>query len=407
MESKLKRVKLSDLGRIVTGKTPSTKDQDNFGDKCFFITPRDIFGQRTVTFTERKLSETGKTKLRNYLIPAKSICVTCIGSDMGKVVMTTGESITNQQINSIIPNDTVVNPYYLYYCLKPMKEYLKSIAGGTTMPILNKSDFSDLVVDLPLLESQNKIVEILSSLDDKIELNNEMNKTLEEMAQIIFKAWFADFEPFKDGEFEETELGMIPKGWNIKSVYDYAKYINGTSFKNQEYAETGLPIIKIAELKDGIGEKTKYFNGEKDSKYYLKNNDILFSWSGNPDTSIDTFIWYKGDAILNQHIFRVIPNKASEYYFVYLMLKYLKPTFTNIARDKQTTGLGHVTVKDLKDLKFVYDENVVWKFSQYVKPLVDRMVGNYRNIEELKNIRDTLLPMLISCEIRLNNQSQS
>ena len=284
------------------------------------------------------------------------------------------------------------------------------MTGSSGRQRVQKDVLENVEIKLPPLEEQEKIANILSCLDDKIELNNEMNKTLEEMAQSIFKRWFVDFEfpnedgePYKSsgGEMVDSGFGMIPNGWEVKCIYDLAEYINGTSFKAKDYSEKGLPIIKIAELKNGVTDGTKFFSGEKDKKFYLKNGDILFSWSGNPDTSIDTFIWDKGDAILNQHIFKVIPKFDKGYAFTYLMLKYLKSTFTHIARNKQTTGLGHVTVKDLKELKIALCFSKIKEFNEVAQPIVDLIFENNMNIEQLNKIRDSLLPKLMSGEIRV------
>ena len=307
-----------------------------------------------------------------------------------------------------------INNRYLYYYLTSDKtlNYLQTIAEGRsgTFPQITFNELKIIEIDLPPIEEQEKIANILSSLDDKIELNNKMKKTLEEMAQSLFKRWFVDFEfsnengePYKSsgGEMVDSELGMIPKGWEVKCIYDLAEYINGTSFKAKDYSEKGLPIIKIAELKNGITDGTKFFSGEKDKKFYLKNGDILFSWSGNPDTSIDTFIWDKGDAILNQHIFKVIPKFDKGYAFTYLMLKYLKSTFTHIARNKQTTGLGHVTVKDLKELKIALCFSKIKEFNEVAEPMVDLIFENNMSIEQLNKIRDSLLPKLMSGEIKV------
>src|SRR5699024_502871 len=135
----------------------------------------------------RKLSEQGKKLLSRQLLIESSICVSCIGSDMGKVAMVKEEVITNQQINSITNIKDDYFPDFIYYSLKPMKDYLHSIAGGSTMPIINKTKFSDIEIKVPSYRKQVKIAGLLSSLDNKIELNNQINQTLEEMAQAIFK----------------------------------------------------------------------------------------------------------------------------------------------------------------------------------------------------------------------------
>ena len=198
----------------------------------------------------------------------------------------------------------------------------------------------------------------------------------------------------------ESELGMIPKGWDIQSLYDLAEYINGTSFKKDEMSEKkGLPIIKIAELKEGITNSTKYCISDKAEKYYLNNGDILFSWSGNPETSIDTFIWHRGDGILNQHIFKVTSALyANE--FIYLVLKYFKPIFMQIASNKQTTGLGHVTVSDLKRLKIALPNNeFVHDFSLKIKPIINKVHTINLENNKLSDLKNTLLPKLMSGEI--------
>lgn len=198
----------------------------------------------------------------------------------------------------------------------------------------------------------------------------------------------------------ESEMGIIPKGWKERPLYDFAKYINGTSFKKDEYSASGYPIIKISELKNGITASTQYFQGIRDEKYFIKDGDILFSWSGNPETSIDTFIWAGGTAILNQHTFK-IEVLNDDYAFIYLVLKYFKPQFTRIASGKQTTGLGHVTVKDLKRLRFQYNEKIVLEFCSVVNPILQQYSNNLFENKELSNIRDILLPKLISGEIRV------
>ena len=133
-------------------------------------------------------------------------------------------------------------------------------------------------------------------------------------------------------------------------LYDLAKWKNGLAFRNINFSKRGRPVIKIAELKNGITEQTQLTEQTFDDEVYLRAGDMLFSWSGNPQTSIDVFWYNLPDGWLNQHIFKVTPiSEIDRQYFFYLM-KSLMPTFTAIASNKQTTGLGHVTVKDLKEL---------------------------------------------------------
>ena len=403
--------KIKDLcERIGSGGTPSRKNKSyyNLGNIKWLKTKE--LDDIKIYDTEEKITEEGLKKSSAKLYPKDTIVMAMYGATVGKLGIIKEEMCTNQACCNMVVDSNKCNYKFLYYSLLYNRESIINLANGAAQQNLSVGVMGDYEINLPSLEEQEKIADILSSLDDKVELNNEMNKTLEEMAQSIFKRWFVDFEfpnedgkPYKSsgGEMVDSELGMIPKGWEVKCIYDLAEYINGTSFKAKDYSEKGLPIIKIAELKNGVTDGTKFFSGEKDKKFYLKNGDILFSWSGNPDTSIDTFIWDKGDAILNQHIFKVIPKFDKGYAFTYLMLKYLKSTFTHIARNKQTTGLGHVTVKDLKELKIALCFSKIKEFNEVAQPIVDLIFENNMNIEQLNKIRDSLLPKLMSGEIRV------
>ena len=165
-----KRVKLREVGEIVTGKTPSKNNPEDWGDFMPFVTPTDYKNYRKkVNSSIRKLSKIGVNRLKNKVLPPKSILVTCIGSDMGKVVMNECNVVTNQQINSIIPHSNLIDNDFLYYNLVSLYDVLKLYGkGGTAVPILNKNDFSKIEILLPPLPEQKAIASVLSSLDDKI-----------------------------------------------------------------------------------------------------------------------------------------------------------------------------------------------------------------------------------------------
>ena len=151
-------------------------------------------------------------------------------------------------------------------------------------------------------------------------------------------------------------------------------------------------------MKSGITDSTQFCCVSKESKYYIDDKDILFSWSGNPDTSIDTFLWSRGRAILNQHTFRVV-SKFNAPAFTYFLLKYLKPQFAHIASNKQTTGLGHVTVADLKRLQFCANEAVIMDFEILTAPIFETIFSINKENQHLAVLRDTLLPKLMNGEI--------
>lgn len=307
MGSEWREYSLGDLGRIVTGKTPSKRENGNFGDEVPFVTPRDLDGSRNIETTERYLSEQGASTVKNSIIPPNSIAVSCIGSDMGKAAIVKNRSVTNQQINSIILKGDF-DYRYVYYVLSTRKQEIRDAAGGSAQPILNKSHFSQLPILIPPLPEQKSIAHILGTLDDKIELNRRMNATLEGMAQALFKSWFVDFDPVIDnalaagnpipdelapraevrkkalassGEPSRTngtaqqgsvdhptlsdpkslfpaafefsdELGWIPEGWTLTRLEDLCETITKgtTPRKSDVEAATDEPSVRFLKVKD-------------------------------------------------------------------------------------------------------------------------------------------------------------
>ncbi len=188
-----KRFKLKEIGKVITGRTPPTANIENFGEEYLFITPSDMDGRKRISDTERKLSSRGAFVISSCQIPSQSVCVSCIGWQMGKVAMTTKTSFTNQQINTIIPNKKVV-PDFLHYSLSIRREELKTLSSvGTRTPILKKSSFEKIDLHLPSFTTQQKIAYILSSYDDLIENNTRRIEILEQMAKLIYEEWFVKF----------------------------------------------------------------------------------------------------------------------------------------------------------------------------------------------------------------------
>ena len=140
-------------------------------------------------------------------------------------------------------------------------------------------------------------------------------------------------------------------GWDRVPLYSLAHWVNGLAFRNIQFAPEGMPVIKIAEIKNGISNQTKFTQQKFDASVLIRPGDLLFSWSGQPETSIDAFWWTGPEGWLNQHVFRVTPDTCVDRTFFFYLLRYLKPNFVGIARNKQTTGLGHVTKQDLERME--------------------------------------------------------
>ncbi len=298
--------------------------------------------------------------------------------------------IASTKLMILRADTTKVLPMYLYFYLKsePVISELQMLAEtrSGTFPQITFTELSNLRIPVPSIAEQEAIVSTIKCLEDKIDCNTAINDNLLAQAQAIF------MQRFITDEIEGDE----------KPLYDFADYINGAAFKPSECGDHGLPIIKIVELKNGITDSTKYFDGFKGEKYLIQDKDILFSWSGNPDTSIDIFIWTHGKAILNQHTFNVKSNTGHRW-FTFLMLKYFKPEFSRIASNKQTTGLGHVTATDLKRLTFVFNEDAIEAFEHEVSPFMETIYSNMMENQRLEQLRDNLLPKLMSGEIDVSD----
>ena len=335
-----------------------------------------------------------------------------------------GKFTARQRVYVIWSSDTSrLDNRYLYFVLSYLAATFTAKARGTTTLFITLPMLKELDIPLPSIAEQKIIVGLLAAIDDRVALLRETNATLEAIAQALFKSWFVDFDPvhakqqgrapegmdeasaalFPDS-FDGSALGLVPKGWGTCPIYDLATYINGAAYKafapNSE--RLGLPIIKIAELKSGVTSQTAYSEVAMPEKYRIETGDILFSWSGNPDTSIDTFVWQHSQAWLNQHIFRVIPHAPEERSFVLQMLKHLRPVFAELARNKQTTGLGHVTVADMKRLHVIRPGKAALDlFNETAAPIHERVFENEKQAQTLATLRDTLLPRLIYGQLRL------
>ena len=236
-----------------------------------------------------------------------------------------------------------------------------------------------------------------------------MNKTLEEMTQSIFKRWFVDFDfpnedghPYKSsgGEMVESELGMIPKGWEVKSLDEIADYLNGLAmqkFRPSEEDTESLPVLKIKELKQGNTNKdSDRCSCNIEDKYIINDGDVIFAWSG----SLDVRIWCGGKAGLNQHLFKVT-SKDYPKWFYYLWTKRYLDEFIKIAEDRATT-MGHIKRSNLSEAKvLVPNQKAMEKMGEKLSYLIELFIQKSIEIRTLDELRNTLLPKLMSGKINI------
>ena len=292
-----------------------------------------------------------------------------------------------------------VDPVFVYYLLLMLD--LGNYAGGSAVPTLNRNHIHSLPITIPAeIESQKRIAGILSSFDDKIEVNNQINRNLEEQAKAIFKSWFVDFEPFQEGEFVDSELGRIPQGWKISSLSNIASFLNGLAMQKYrpEEDDPGLPVLKIKELHQGYCDtNSDRCSSEIPEQYIIHDGDVVFSWSG---TLLVDF-WCGGECGLNQHLFKVTSEKFDKWFY-FLWISHHLAEFSAIAEGKATT-MGHIKREHLDQAKVLLpsasDYNTI---SSILKPLCDQIVLNRIVSKQIAILRDNLLPKLMSGEITIS-----
>jgi len=309
----------------------------------------------------------------------------------------------------VIRSNSNVNADFIYYYLsqEDFFDYTVRTSKGTKMPRGDKEAIMNFLVNVPPLSEQQAIAKILSDLDEKIELNNKMNKTLENIAQAIFKRWFIDFEfpnengdPYKSsgGEMVESELGMIPKGWEIVSLSNIADFLNGLPLQNYRPREDEecLPVIKIRELRNGFTDSTERCTSNIPKSYIAENGDVIFSWSG----SLEVVIWSYGKGAINQHLFKVSSEKYPKWFYYFWLLRFL-PEFRKIAEDKATT-MGHIQRHHLNEsLLPVPPQELMDKFGKPIESEFEEAITLRIQSMTLSNLRDILLPKLMTGRIRV------
>lgn len=379
------QVQVGELGKIVTGKTPRTSVPENYGGKIPFLTPSDNMLTKYVTATKKSLTEKGVMEVRNCLLPKNSVCVSCIGSDLGKVVITTEPTVTNQQINSIIVDQEKYDVSFVYYAMLILGKQLNYISKtSTAVPIVNKASFSSYTIHCPSLRQQRDIAAVLSSLDDKIELNNKINENLERQAKAIFHRYF-------------LHIDTLPNGWRKGNLLDIADYLNGLAmqkYRPQENEE-GIPVLKIKELRQGSCDtNSELCSPNIKPEYIIRDGDVVFSWSG----SLLVDVWCGGTCGLNQHLFKVTSNTYNKWFY-YLWTSHHLDRFIAVAADKATT-MGHIKRGELAKAEVIIPSQEDYqKIDSVMKPIFNLIVANRIEARESAELRDELLPRFMNGEI--------
>lgn len=394
-----KECTIADIGTVIGGATPSTKKTENYdGGQIPWITPKDLstFGGRYINRGDRNITEVGLKSCSTRLLPTHSVLFSS-RAPIGYVAIAQNEVCTNQGFKSVVPNENT-DYLFLYYLLKYKKEAIEHMGSGTTFKEVSGNTMKGIHVKVPVsIEEQRKIASVLDALDTKIEDNEKINKNLEQQAQTIFKSWFVDFDPFG---------GNRPIDWITGIVDDLgAEIICGKtpSTKKKEYYGGNTPFITIPDMHGCVYNVSteRYLSAAgvaSQPKKTLPHNTVCVSCIGT--AGLVTLVSEKSQS--NQQINSIVPKEGISAYYIYLLMQTLSETINKLGQSGSTivnlnkTQFGKIPVT-------IPSEQVLCNFDALCKPLFEMILSNQKENIKLANLRDTLLPKLMSGELDVSD----
>ena len=383
---------LRELADIQTGPFGSQLHKEDYVADGTPIVTVEHLGNKM--FSEQNLprvSNTDKNRLKKYVLKQGDIVFSRVGSvDRCSYVDQKHDGwMFSGRCLRVRPTSEIDSEYlYYYFCLEETKQFVRNISVGATMPSINTKLLGEVVVTFPELEQQKRISGILSAIDSKIEVNQKINDNLYAQVKAIFSENFLN-------------LDFLPDGWKTGNLLDIADYLNGLAM--QKYrpkdGETGLPVLKIKELRQGICDaNSELCSPSIKSEYIIHDGDIIFSWSG----SLLVDIWCGGTCGLNQHLFKVTSNNYDKWFY-YLWTAHHLDRFIAVAADKATT-MGHIKREELEKAEVIIPSKCDYKrISTLIKPLFDLIISNRIENRKLTALRNTLLPKIMSGEIDVSD----
>lgn len=385
---------------------PSQKIPTYFGNDIKWLRASDL-NEGYVYDTERKLSKKGFESAGKSakMFPKDSIAISKSGT-IGSLGILKDEMCGNRAVINIVVNPDKANLKYIFYTLKYKKAEIVSRAGGSIQKNLYVSALETLILNHNSIKEQSEISSVLSALDKKIELNNQINAEIEAMAKTLYDYWFVQFDfPDADGKPYKSSGGKmvynkvlkreIPEGWEQATLWDIAKYYNGLAM--QKYRPTGndyLPVIKIREMNNGISSDTEKARIDIPKAAIVDDGDLLFSWSA----TLDVKIWSQGKGALNQHIFKVTSDDYPQSFYYFELMNYL--SHFKMMADMRKTTMGHITLEHLKQANIVLPPiDFIKKLDKKLKPIFEHSLVLKKENNSLVELRDWLLPMLMNGQV--------
>lgn len=406
-----KEVRLGDVCEIKGGKRlPKGVNLITQRNSHPYIRVRDLGKSKTIELNSsyEYVDEITQKQIQRYITQKGDILISIVGT-IGLIAIV-GDSLNGANLTEncvkLVKLDNIDSEYLYYYLKSPFGQ--QNISRGTVgavqakLPIKNIQEFS---INCPkLVSDQRRIASILSSLDRKIELNNKINADLEEMAQAIFKNWFVDFEPFKDGKFVDSELGMIPEGWKVGTIGDIVEFQNGFTFSSKDFSENGeYKIITIKSVQDGClvtegSSKVTEYPTKMPAYCKLQSGDILLSLTGNVGRCC---LVTETNLLLNQRVAKIKAKECYDNSFSYALfrLKETKELLISISRGTAQANLSPVEASKLPMV--IPSEDARKSFSMISDSIMNKIISIHIENSRISLLRDTLLPRLMSGELEV------
>lgn len=385
MASKRTKVKIKELGKVVGGATPSTRNPENWEGSIPWLTPKDLANHRGrfIKKGEKSISQKGYESCSTKMLPKGTVLFSS-RAPIGYCAIAENDICTNQGFKSIVPNENT-DSLFLYYLLKNNVDTIANSASGTTFLEISGKAMEEIEVVIPEDKNeQRQIAQILDAFDRKIENNLKLNDYLNTLLDI---------------EFNELVV-KNSSSWKLASLLDIADYKNGLAMQRFRPVsiDAGLPVLKIRELGQGFcGSDAERCRSDIEESVIVHNGDLIFSWSG---TLLLDF-WAGGNAGLNQHLFKVTSNNYPNWFY-YCWTKHHMQRFISMAKDRATT-MGHIKRSALQESEvYIPQHEVMQKLTKHMQPLVDELVNSKVESYQLIKLKKSLLPKLISGQIDLS-----
>lgn len=393
---------LSDLVDVIGGGTPKTTEESYWNGSIPWLSVKDFCGDKKYVYnTEKSITEEGLNNSSTKLLHKDNIIISARGT-VGELAMIPYDMAFNQSCFGLIPKGNN-DPHFVYYLLKDKVRSLKSQTQGSVFDTITKATFDRIECADYSEEDQRRIASILSSLDRKIELNNKINADLEEMAQAIFKNWFVDFEPFKDGKFVDSELGMIPEGWKVGCLGDMGAVVCGKtpSKSNSNYYGGDIPFIKIPDMHGNVFvESSEDRLTELGSLIQIKKLIPPYSLMVSCIATVGLVSINTKPSHTNQQINTVIPHNKSALFYLYQYIKNNEELLKNMGRGGTTTL--NVNTRSFSNIRLLIPSEIALEqFHRVVEGLFKKIELNLHESRTLSTLRDTLLPRLMSGELEV------